>query len=640
MNNTFLNTVDDDFIKLLDDMESIFPGILNLEGIGEQLDINAFSQEYFKSYTTADVSVDANSNVGDTDVISYNKEAVKPFHRFNSLFCLWKKVKKLEGKEIADTMVTEQLLGQIYINDLHGASSLPYCFNYSTYDIMTQGLSPVKKIKSVPPKYLYSFKSQLEQFVIIASNSTLGATGLADLFIVIAHYVKNILDTKSDAGFHFATKEDCWKYVEENLVSFIYTINQPMRGEQSAFTNVSVYDKNFLEKYVENYPNEEGELPDIDIIMQIQELYLDVMNKELKRTPITFPVTTACFSIDENNKILDEDFLKLISEKNQDFGFINIYCGSTATLSSCCRLRSNIENEYFNSLGSSASKIGSLGVVTINLPHLAYICENEDDFIERLSSLVDLTATINNARRNIIKDKVEIGAHPLYSLGFIDMNKQYSTTGLVGIYETLEILGYDILTKEGQDFVLKILSTVNNRVDINQAKYSTPHNVEQVPAENMAVKLPKKDTFLKINKNNYTLYSNQFIPLVVNTDLINRIKLQGMFDSHFSGGAICHLNVENKVSADTQAKLIRTAALLGVVYFAINLNLLECKHHHMTVGHSNKCSICGDEIINSFTRVVGFLTNTKNWNKVRREEDYPNRVFYREIEDKDINLNK
>ena len=86
MRNTFLNTVDNGFIKILDEMESKYPGILDLEGIGKQLDINTFSQEYFKSFTTADVSVDANSNVGDVDVISYNKEAVKPFHRFNSLY--------------------------------------------------------------------------------------------------------------------------------------------------------------------------------------------------------------------------------------------------------------------------------------------------------------------------------------------------------------------------------------------------------------------------------------------------------------------------------------------------------------------------------------------------------------------------
>lgn len=101
------------------------------------------------------------------------------------------------------------------------------CYNYSTYDILTKGLPMVKKIKSFPPKYLYSFKSQLEQFTVLASNSTLGACGLADMLIVISYFVKNILNTKSDANFKFKDEDDCWKYVKENLVSFVYTINQP-----------------------------------------------------------------------------------------------------------------------------------------------------------------------------------------------------------------------------------------------------------------------------------------------------------------------------------------------------------------------------------------------------------------------------
>lgn len=628
-----LDSMDKEFVDKIISMEEEFPGICDLNGIGSQMDINKFSDDYFSVSTNADVSVDPNSNVGFIDVISYNKEVVKPYHRLNSLYYLWFNLKEKEGLEVANAMLEKQLTGAIYIGDLHGASSMSYCFNYSCYDIMTQGLSPVTKIRSVPPKYLYSFKSQLEQFVTIASNSTLGATGLADIFIVMAHYVKNILETKSDAGFHFCTEEDCWKYIGENIVSFIYTINQPMRGEQSAFTNVSVYDKNFLEKYVVNYPNENGELPDIGIIMKIQELFLDIMNKELKRTPVTFPVTTACFSIDEDNNILDKDFLDLIARANEEFGFINIYCGSTATLSSCCRLRSNTDNAYFNSLGSSASKIGSLGVVTINLPHIAMqaVHDSKEDsqflFMSRVKSLVRLTASINNARRVIIKDKIDLGAHPLYSLGFIDISKQYSTTGLVGIYEALQVLGLDILSDEGQEFAIELFESINSVVDVCQDTYKAPHNVEQVPAENMAVKLAKLDKFIGLN-DKYNIYSNQFIPLIADTDLMNRIYLQGKFDKHFSGGSICHLNVENKVSVEKQKQLIITAAKMGVIYFAINLNLLECSNHHMTVGHSDICLVCGAPIVNSFTRVVGFLTNTKNWNKIRREEDYPNRVFY------------
>lgn len=164
------------------------------------------------------------------------------------------------------------------------------CFNFSTYDIALEGLTMVNKIRSVAPKYLYAFKSQLEQFVTIASNSTLGATGLADLFIVMAYYVDRIMENKSDAGFRFATIADCWKYVKENIVSFIYTINQPMRVSQSPFTNVSLFDDVFLESLASEYKFPDGNSPSVSTIKKIQEIYVDTVNEELKRTPVTFPV--------------------------------------------------------------------------------------------------------------------------------------------------------------------------------------------------------------------------------------------------------------------------------------------------------------------------------------------------------------
>lgn len=630
---------DKEFIEVLEAVEKEYPGVLDSEGIGKQLNINNFSKSYYGSYTSADTSVDANSNVTSINVITYMREATKPLHKLNSLYLLWKQVKKDTDLATATQYLKWQLLSRLYTCDLHGASSLPYCYNYSTLDLAQQGLSPVDKVRCVPPKYLFSFKSQLEQFVIIASNSTLGATGLSDMFITMSLYVDKILETKKDASFTFATDDDIWNYVKETLVSFIYTINQPMRGEQSAFTNVSVYDKYFLEANCPNYELD-GKTPTISTVQKIQEIFLDCMNDELKRTPLTFPVTTACFSIDGDNNIQDEEFLDLIAHKNKDFGFINIFCGDTSVNSACCRLRSNNVNEYFNSVGASASKIGSLGVVTINLPQLAFRLTEEgraniDVFLEELKPLIDMTGVVNNARRNIILNKVAIGAHPLYSLGFIDIKKQYSTTGVIGLYEALQILGYDILTDRGQDACMDILEFINNCIDELQAKYKYPHNVEQVPGENMSVKLANKDKLLGYN-DEYAMYSNQFIPLVVNTPLANRIKLQGMFDSLFSGGAIMHLNLENVVDAEVQKTLIRTSAKRGVVYFAINLRLCECEHGHVTSGARDKCPVCGGKIINEYTRVVGFLTNTKNWIKERREFDYPNRKFYDSMSNDDF----
>lgn len=619
--------------------------LIEENGIGSQLDISKSSKKFFKAFTTADVSVDANANVTDKSVISHKIETAKPFHLINSYYRLWKEIKKIETKEKADWIVESQIKGRMYINDFVGFSSaMAYCFNYSTYDTATMGIPSVFDGRggSEPPKNLMSFLGQIELFSLIAGNSTLGATGLADLLIVIAIYMDKMLQNKEDAHVPMVDDKACWQYMESMLTGFIYRLNQPYRGSQSLFSNVSVYDSNFIDGMLE------GDAYSIiiddvkysakkEIVQKVQEIYLDIMNREMARKPITFPVTTACFSIDENNEIQDDAFLKFISEKNLKFGFINIYAGKSSTLSSCCRLRSERDNgEYFNSFGSGSTKIGSLGVATGNLPQLATICKGaenpSDEFLHRIKDLVLDCQLVNQAKRNIIKRTIKAGSQPLYSLGYMELKRQYSTFGVIGLYEALEILGYDIMTKEGQDYVLEILNVINTTNKELQDKYKAPQNCEQIPGENVSVKLAKKDRALGYN-DKYTLYSNQFIPLIKRVNMFDRIAIQALFDKYFSGGAICHLNVNQEINdVNTMQNLIHASVKEGVVYFAVNFVLQECENKHMFVGNVDTCPHCGGKIIGTFTRVVGFLTKVDNWIPERREVDFPNRQFYGKVE--------
>jgi len=274
--------------------------------------------------------------------------------------------------------------------------------------------------------------------------------------------------------------------------------------------------------------------------------------------------------------------------------------------------------------------------VTINLPKLAYTSITQLEFFEELAGYTELAAKINNAKRTLIEKRIRDGNMPLYSLGIMDTKLQYSTTGVTGIAEACEIMGMNILENQGQNFVLAMLSVINQTNDLMSERYSAPHNCEQVPAENSSIKLAKKDFVLGLNRAavgdapQYELYSNQFIPLITEADMLDRIELQGLFDQHFSGGAICHINVEEKINDTERIKeLIRYCAVRGVVYWAINYNLQQCANGHMAIGKGETCSICGAPVEDNFTRVVGFLTNTKNWHKVRRERDYPHRQFYK-----------
>lgn len=598
-----------EFTDLWNHLKQKYPKeLFDLDGVGKQLDMAWFSKNFFsqKGATTADVSVDENANVSDMSVVSYDAELAKPFERLNSYYMLWKYSRKYYGTEFANKVVEAQLTGDFYINDFHHFFTRPYCFNYSTYDVAIGGLPYIDRIKCIPPKHLLTFKQQMEQFTVFASNNQSGAAGQADLLVIMSYYVKKALENLQDAHFKFKSEEDVWQYVREIITSYIYTINQPFRANQSPFVNISLYDDEFLTKLCDEIYFPDGSHPDKEIIKKMQVVFLDIMNEELERTPITYPVTTACFSIDENNNIKDKEFLKLIAEKNLKWGFINIYCGDNSTLSSCCRLRSNTKNEYFNAFGAGSTKIGSLGVVTLNLPRAAIKAKgNKEVFLKIVEELTETVCKINNVKRHIIKQRIENGNLPLYTYGYMDLQKQYSTTGVTGLNEALYFLGEDILTESGQKLQMDIINVINQTNARMEKQYRVPTNCEQVPAENSAVKLAQKDKLLGY-QSQFEMYSNQFIPLTTKADLLDRIKLQGMFDKEFSGGAICHINVENRIdNVEDLMKLIEECARKGVVYFAINYLLTRCENGHLTVGNRHVCSICGAPITDYLTRVVG-----------------------------------
>ena len=628
-------TYGEEFDSFMDSLKQskYYEELATLDGIGKQTDMVAFSKKFFgkPDQAAADVSVDSNANVDDISIIAYEAEVPKPLFRVNAYYLLWKYGKKLFGKEEAENLCRAQFFKDYYINDFHKFATTPYCFNFSCLDIVFFGLPFVNKIKSEPPKHLNSYVNQMIQFVTYGSNSVAGAVGLADFLICMSYFYDKEIACGAITDLE----------VKQQLQSFIFSVNQPFRGgHQSAFTNVSLFDDNFLQKMCSEYKFPDGSQPNPESVKKLQIMYMDVMNETLDKTPCTFPVTTACFSVNENREINDVQFMRTVCEKNLDYGWINFYAGSTSTLSSCCRLRSEADHEYFNTFGAGGTKIGSLSVTTINLPRIAYKVKhdhfmyNEDKpitelFIKELKSLVRMCAEVNAVKRHVIKTRIKNGNLPLYTLGFMDLKKQYSTCGLNGINEAVEILGMDILDEDGQNFVQEILEAVNSVNKEQEKRFGYPHNCEQTPSENSAIKLAQSDKILGFN-NKYEFYSNQFIPLTVQTDILNRIILQGKFDYLMTGGAIMHLNVAEKIkNVDDLFNLVTASIKQGVIYQAVNYVINVCEDGHVSVGRdATNCPICGKPIKDKLTRVVGFLTNVHNWHLKRREHDFPNREFY------------
>lgn len=676
-----------EFKDLMINLESKYGSkFFDISGIGKQLDTNHFAKEFFSNNkNTADTSIDSNSNVSLKNIIVFDDELTKPLKLIYSYYRLWKGLGKKYGIEYANEAVEKQLSGEIYINDFHGfATNKYYCYNYSTLDTAVNGIPKgIDAEVSLPTKYLNTYFEHLQLFCIHAGASSLGAVGLADLLLTVSAYVDRILTTHSDQHTPFGnsileelnqligndwgnisnekleevkkfinskTKEEitfssdeaCWIFIKEKLTNFVYFLNQPNRIIQSLFSNVSIFDNNFLDTLLDHYCIIDGDniyRAKKENVIKLQDMFLEIMNNTMARRITTFPVLTACVSLDDDRNVLDEEFLEKMIRANNRFCMINFYGGKTSTLSSCCRLRSDKENKYFSTLSGAGTKIGSLGVCTINLPRLAKMSEgNIEKFKELIKENVTLGQRINDIKRGILKNAINKKMIPVYNLGYVILKTQYSTTGINGLYEALEILGYNMASDEGIEFAGNLLDFINECNDTIGDELKAPVNLEQIPAENVSVKLAFKDRLLGYN-DKYDIYSNQFIPLTytgIGSDILSKIRIQGALDKRLSGGGILHLNInENNVSNDTFKELIKATFKAGTIYFAFNKLLCVCADCGK-VFTSNKndmdaknelCPVCGSSQIEHAIRIVGFIRKFSSFSEGRRKE-VRERIFY------------
>ncbi len=503
------------------------------------------------------------------------------------------------------------------------------CFNFDTYDILNIGLPFVTNFPSDPPKHSDTFWQHTVQLLQYSAPQLMGATGIGNFLIIYSSLLKfDSEDEDYPIPDHRKNKTLFERYTKQRLQELIYTLNQPLRKVQSTFTNITIYDKFFL-KEVCSYYLVKDNLIDIDFVMYIQKMFINVLNDINSKQIATFPVLTVQFKKDESGEIEDTEFLDFISETNLPFSHMNIYSDEKITAqSACCRLSSNIEDlikqakeENMNLIGGSISKIGSLGVTTLPLARMALKSNrNEEEFFKLIEENVDDALKINHCRRYLINEKIEQNQMPLYTYGYMSLNNQYSTLGINGLYEALYFMGYDIKTEEGVSFGKKITTLINTLCQEKIKKYGYKINCEVIPAEQTASKLAKADKIL-YKQNDFEIYGNQFIPLVVESSIYDRIELQAEFEKYFDGGTILHINSAEKIpTKKIMKKLIQDIVKSGVKYFAINYFFSKCIKNHIVPNTGDVCKICGEEIVERYSRIVGFLVPYSSFSEERRKE--------------------
>ncbi len=617
--------------------------IFNLNGIGEQLDINQAIKKMMSSSTMADTSVDPNSNTNIITSGAVFTETSKAHSLIHNHYRVWKFMKKAHNLEYANDLMERKITGQIYIHDF--SSFLPYCFNFDPIHFALMGIPKELdgKGESLPPQHLESFFGILQDILPIFAKNLAGACGIATLFPVLSIYMqKHIQEGYKIDGVQYKDEEALWRQLRVKLTSLLYNLNRPARdGSQSLFTNVSIMSPSFLQETCKEmsvlFKNGMYITADVDLTLKIQDLWIDVFNTESERRLFTFPVQTlsiATEEVDGKQVIKDIDFYNEMMKKNIKLGAMNVYAGDSSTLSSCCRLRSDKSKVFSNSLGGSSSNIGSYGVCTINLATLGLrYKDNIEKFYEELNKNISYAQEVNRCKLQFIKKDVKAGSLPMYTLGFVALDKQYATLGINGLFECCKELGKDLRTDEGREFTNNLLQHINKVNDTIGENMKHIVNVEQVPSENVAVKLAKIDNKLGLNSE-YEIYANQFIPLNETTEggILERIQLQGEFDGQFSGGSILHINLDQECKDEESfIQLGKYAIESGVRYFGINYVTCSCNDCGGTfVGKLDNCPHCSSTNFEKWCRIVGYMIPVNNYNKVRREK-FNERIFYKNI---------
>lgn len=578
----------------------------------------------FVDKNVADVTIDANANASNKDIRSLINEKGKSLDKLFAFNKIFYEIKKKYNLRTAKEWLECEHSGAFYLHDASTTTYLPYCYAYDLTRLAEEGLFFLKNYNNQPPKHLTTFIDDVIEYISYMSNRSSGAVGIPNILVWTYYFWKKDCET----GFLIKDPE---YYIRQSFQKLIYRLNQPfMRIDQTAFVNVSIFDRNYIESLFGGvkYPDGSYVIDCVEELIEHQKIFMDVVSQIRSENMFTFPVLTYSL-LYKDGKFVDEDFARWCSDHNTTWNDSNFFIsGDVTTLSNCCRLLSDTSklNAFINSIGGTALSIGSVKVNTINLMRIALETEcDEKKYLALLKKRAVLCCKTLDAVRHIIKRNVEKGLLPNYQDGAVEMDKQYCTMGILGLYEVIEAFGYTTkdefgytsYTDEGINFACKIFEVLNEVKDTFTDEYS--FNIESVPAERAAVILCQKDNQL-YDLDEKFIYSNQWIPLSEKCTIKEKLRLSAILDEKCSGGSIAHINLEaNFPNTDVAWNMLNTIAQSGVIYFAFNTRINECKNHHGFVG-TDICPTCGEPVYDTYQRIVGYLVPTRSYSKDRFRE--------------------
>ncbi len=595
----------------------------------ETLEKLNFLTDYVDSVNAATGSkYDANANVEHKNIATLIGELPKAsFIRLNRRL-LTDRIKKMYGKELADKYL--DLLSHHFIYKNDETSLANYCASITMYPWLIGGTTSIGG-NSTAPTNLKSFCGGFVNMVFMVSSMLSGACATPEFLMYLNYFIGleygKEYYKEPDKVVDLSTKQRTIdKMITDCFEQIVYSINQPTgaRNYQAVFWNVAYYDRYYFESLFGEFYFPDGSQPDWNGLSWLQKRFMKWFNQERLKTVLTFPVETMAL-LTKDGECLDKEWGDFTAEMYAEgHSFFTYMSDNADSLSSCCRLRNEIQDNGFSyTLGAGGVSTGSKSVLTVNLNRsIQYAVNNGLDYKEFLGEIIDLCHKVQTAYNENLKDMQAHGMLPLFDAGYINIGRQYLTIGINGLVEAAEFLGLKIT--DNPEY-LKFVQGVLGIVEKYNKQYRTKDvmfNCEMIPAENVGVKHAKWD-----REDGYFVprdcYNSYFY--VVEDDslnIIDKFKLHGApYIEHLTGGSALHMNLEEHLSKAQYAQLLKVAAKEGCNYFTFNIPNTLCNDcGHIDKRYLKECPHCHSKNVDYMTRIIGYLKRVSNFSQARQEE--------------------
>ena len=523
----------------------------------------------------------------------------------------------------------------IHIHDLSMLTG--YCAGWSLKQLIQEGLGGIPgKITSAPASHLATLCNQMVNFLGIMQNEWAGAQAFSSFDTYLAPFVKKDNLT--------------YEQVKKCIESFVYGVNTPSRwGTQAPFSNIT------LDWVV---PKDLAELPaivggkDQDFKYKNCQKEMDMVNKAFIEVMIEgdangrgfqYPIPT--YSITRDFDWSDTENNRLLFEMTSKYGtpyfsnYINSDMEPSDIRSMCCRLRLDLRELRKKSGGyfGSGESTGSVGVVTINMPRIAYLSKDENDFFKRLDRLMDISARSLKTKRIVITKLLDEGLYPYTKRYLGTFANHFSTIGLVGMNEAAlnaNWIGKDMTYESAQEFTKKVLNHMRERLSDYQEEYGDLYNLEATPAESTSYRFAKHDKeqfpdIITANENGTPYYTNSsHLPVGYTSDIFDALDIQDELQTLYTSGTVFHAFLGEKLPDwKAAAALVKKIAdNYKLPYYTLSPTYSICKDHGYLSGEQYTCPICGGKT-EVYSRITGYYRPVQNWNDGKSQEFKDRKVY-------------